>query len=411
MNILHVISQHPESTGSGIYLQNLMHQAAIAGHRNFLVAGISGEIPPRLEGIAPEACRFVRFATGDLDFAIPGMSDVMPYPSTRFSDLPLESILLYEQAFAEKIAQAAHDFPIDLVHSHHLWLVSAVTRRVLKRYPMVTSCHSTDLRQYSLCPHLQERVLDECRRIDRILALSAGQAETISNLFTIARGNIDIVGTGFDDRIFNMGWKTEAAPVHLLYAGKLSFAKGVDWLLRIFERLEARPVHLHLAGSGHGEEARECLAAAKKLGERVTVYGSIGQKELAALMQRCHIFILPSFYEGLPLVLLEALASGCRIISTDLPGCLELLENVDANLFELVRLPSMRSVDRPDTKDWDMLDVQLEAAVSKMIDRVMQSPSPRPEEIKTVTAQSNWQAVFRKIAQSYERVISCHRSM
>ena len=408
MNILHVISQHPESTGSGIYLQNLLRQATVAGHRNFLVAGVTGDCLPRLEGIAEDCCRFVRFAGPDLDFAIPGMSDVMPYPSSRFRKLSPESLLRYEQAFAAKVGQVAGEFPTDLVHSHHLWLASAVTRRTLPRVPMVTSCHSTDLRQFMQCPHLQGRVVDDCRKIDRIVALSSSQAERIVSLYAIAPDKIDVAGIGFDEEIFTIKDTRKAGPVQLLYAGKLSYAKGVDWLLRVFGRLDEQALHLHLAGSGSGEEARECLEMAARMGQRVTVHGPLSQQELAGLMRRCHVFVLPSFYEGLPMVLLEALASGCRIVTTDLPGCLELLEKAGPDLVEFVTLPPLGAIDRPDARDWGLLDSKLQAALSAMTRRVASTPSPPYAEIAKITGRSSWKTVFEKIAQAYDRARRCH---
>lgn len=404
MNILHIISQHPESTGSGIYLQNLMRQAAAAGHGNYLVAGVSGDRLPRLEGIEPESCRLVRFSGKDLDFTIPGMSDVMPYPSSRFRELTSESILTYERTFAETIGEAARDFPIDIIHSHHLWLASAVSRRVLPDFPLVTSCHSTDLRQFVRCSHLRDRVLEDCRAIDLILALSSHQAEKIHSLYGVDRKKIEVVGAGFADDLFYLGKKPESPPVHLLYAGKLSQAKGVDWLLRVYEGLAGLPIHLHLAGSGHGKEARHIRELANQSGHRITVHGALSQQNLAGLMRRCHIFILPSFYEGLPLVLLEALASGCRIVTTNLPGCLEVLDTVAADLVELVNLPAMRAIDRPDDADWKKLDRALATALHTMIERVVQTPSPPPHTVEASTARSSWQMVFRKIVELYARV-------
>ncbi|KGO34151.1 MAG: glycosyltransferase family 4 protein [Desulfoprunum sp.] len=403
MNILHVISQHPESTGSGIYLQNLMRQAAAAGHRNFLVAGISADRAPHLEGISEDCCRVVRFSGGDLDFPIPGMSDVMPYASSRFGALSSEAIMDYERAFAAVIGAAGRDFPIDIVHSHHLWLASAVARRVLPGLPLVVSCHSTDLRQFVQCPHLRGRVLDDCRRIDSILALSAGQAEQIAGLYGVDGKKIEVIGTGFDDRMFTFSDKPATGPVQLLYAGKLCHAKGVDWLLRVFARLGSQPVHLHLAGSGAGGEARECLDLAGGLARRVTVHGALSQIDLARLMQRCHVFVLPSFYEGVPLVLLEALASGCRIVTTNLPGCLELLDKVSCDLVEFVDLPPMATIDRPDPRHWGLLEDRLAMAVAAMIRRAEQSPTPSRDEVETITARSGWGVVFRKIAAVYER--------
>mgnify|MGYP001217470474 CR=1 FL=1 len=403
MNILHVISQHPESTGSGIYLQNLMRQAAMAGHRNLLVAGVSADRAPSLEGIAADCCRFVRFAGGDLDFAIPGMSDVMPYASSRFGALSFEAILDYERAFAVAIGAAGRDFPVDIIHSHHLWLVSAVARRVLPDLPLVASCHSTDLRQFEQCPHLRDRVVDDCRRIDAILALSAGQAERIAGLYAVDRRRIEVIGTGFDEQRFTFSAKAATGPVQLLYAGKLSHAKGVDWLLRVFARLGDQPIHLHLAGSGVGGEAGGCLALAAGLAPRVTVHGALSQVELARLMQRCHVFVLPSFYEGLPLVLLEALASGCRIITTNLPGCVELLDQAGPDLVEFVELPPMATIDRPDPQHWGLLDDRLATAVAAMVRRVERFPTPSAAAVRSITARSGWGMMFRKIAAVYER--------
>jgi glycosyltransferase involved in cell wall biosynthesis len=403
MNILHVISQHPASTGSGIYLQNLLRQAVAAGHRNFLVAGSANGWKPVLDGIDESSCRFVTFAGGDLDFVMPGMSDVMPYASSRFSEMTAEEVSRYEDAFAGKIRDITSLFTIDIIHSHHLWLVSAVARRTLPDVPMVTSCHSTDLRQYLRCPHLQEYVLGECRKIDRILALSSGQAQQITGLYGIEPDRIDVIGSGFDDRLFTFSEKSGERPVHLLYAGKLSYAKGVDWLLRVCAGLPAADVHLHLVGAGFGKEGEQCLKLARQIGEGVTVHGVLSQVQLARLMQKCHVFILPSFYEGLPLVLLEALASGCRIVATALPGCRELLAGAAADLVAFVDLPAMSAIDRPDPDDWEELDARLEDAIRKMTHRVTVSPAPSLQEITAITGRAKWELVFSRIEEAYAR--------
>lgn len=409
MKILHLISQHPESTGSGFYLQNIIRQAAAAGHRNSLIAGITGERMPLFPGIDRDCCRLIRFGGGngaDLDFAVPGMSNVMPYPSSRFDTLTEQQLSDYECAFAEKVHLAAAEFAPDILHSHHLWLASAIARRVLPDMPMVTSCHSTALRQYVQCPHLRERVLADCLKIDRVLALSHDQAAQIREIYGIAAERIDVVGGGYDDTLFMVRNKAAAPPVHLLYAGKLSLAKGVDWLLRTFIGLQDRRLHLHLAGSGAGEETRQCLQLAEKGGASVTVHGRMSQQQLARVMGRCHIFVLPSFYEGLPLVLLEALAAGCRIIATDLPGSRELLRDVGPKLASLVGLPALATIDRPDVKDWQLLEENLGRAITDMADRVCMAPCPPLAEISRITSRFNWQSVFGRVLSSYEKAIA-----
>ena len=87
-------------------------------------------------------------------------------------------------------------------------------------------------------------------------------------------------------------------PVQIIYAGKLSNSKGVPWMLKAFSKLENSNWKLHLVGSGSGKEKEECLKLAKRLGDKVETHGAIHQSELANIMKRSHIFILPSFYEG-----------------------------------------------------------------------------------------------------------------
>ena len=87
MKILHIISQRPECTGSGIYLQAIMKQAALKGYTNHLVAGIPDATTPDPDIIDHNLCTFVRFETDKLPFPVTGMSDVMPYESSRFSEM------------------------------------------------------------------------------------------------------------------------------------------------------------------------------------------------------------------------------------------------------------------------------------------------------------------------------------
>jgi len=406
MRILHLISQHPEATGSGVTLQNIIREAAASGHENFLVAGISDRNSGPIGGLAADRCRFIRFGGGDLNFTIPGMSDVMPYPSSRFGELTTAQLEIYEKVFADTLRAAVDDFGPDIIHSHHLWLATAVTRKILPSIPLVTSCHSTDLRQFVSCPHLQVRVQPYCCQVTRVLALSDDQAKKITALYGIGSERIDVVGGGFDDTLFYYSEKRQVPPVQLLYAGKLSYAKGVDWLLRTIAGLKKTNLHLHLVGSGSGSEAEACRELAGQLDQAVTVHGRLSQEELARLMRQCHLFVLPSFYEGLPLVLLEALASGCRVIATDLPGCLELLAGVPDELASLVKLPVMRHIDQPEPGDWPLLEKRLAETIRLMAKRVCSQPSPTAESCLHSISSFSWSSVFARVEKVYARALT-----
>ena len=78
LKILHVLSQRPDSTGSGIYVQAMIREATAFGYDNLLVAGLSSTMSDVTECIEQDKSIFVNFHNADVSYQIPGMSDVMP---------------------------------------------------------------------------------------------------------------------------------------------------------------------------------------------------------------------------------------------------------------------------------------------------------------------------------------------
>jgi glycosyltransferase involved in cell wall biosynthesis len=342
----------------------------------------------------------------DLDFPIPGMSDVMPYRSSIFSTLTSQQLAAYQDTFKNFIQEAVRAFQPDILHSHHLWIASSVARDCAPHIPMVTTCHSTCLRQYALCPAIGPTMSRNFRKIDGIMALSAFQKREIIDIHGIAPERIEVVGGGYDGDIFYPGVKTLKGPVEILYAGKLSRSKGVPWLLQALRQLEDLPWTLHLAGDGSGLEKQLCLDLAAQFGSRVVIHGSLDHDRLAHLMRMAHIFILPSFSEGLPLVLIEALASGCRIIATALPGIREILGGNENRMIQLVEIPELETVDAPYDKDLQYLEDLLAASVRRGIAEVIENGEPDLAFVKRMTAGHTWREVFAKIDSLYSRVSS-----
>lgn len=405
MRILHIISQIPNFTGSGKYLQALMRCAAGRGHENFLVAGIQGDFKLDASVIRGHNCRYIRFDGQDLDFPIPGMSDVMPYRSSVFSKLSEQQRALYAQAFETAVREAVRLFQPDILHSHHLWIASSVARECIPDLPLVTTCHSTCLRQYSLCGGLGRTLSPNLRKLDGIMALSRFQKQEICDIHGIDPEQIEVVGGGYDDTLFYYRGKAASGPIEILYAGKLSRSKGVPWLLQALRRLVDHPWVFHLVGEGSGSEKQQCLDLAAELGSRVVLHGPLEHARLAALMRKAHIFVLPSFSEGLPLVLMEALASGCRLIATSLPGIREILGDSQGRMIQLLDIPELETVDVPYDKDLPYLEDLLVAALLAGIAEVEKNREPDMELVGRVTAGFTWPQVFVKVERVYERAL------
>jgi glycosyltransferase involved in cell wall biosynthesis len=406
MKILHLLSQRPDSTGSGIYVQAMIREAALNGFDNFLVAGLCSSGCDDNVCITPDRSMYLNFYDADVSFPIPGMSDVMPYDSSKFCDLSEENLIEYEIAFSMLLKRAVELFKPDLIHSHHLWIVSSLTRRIFPHIPLVTTCHGSDLRQFQNCGHLQGMVLQGCREIDFVMALSQAQKDEIVRLYDIAADKIIVIGAGYNDTFFYPTPKPDPNPVQLVYAGKLSNAKGVPWLLRALASIRFPEWQLHLVGSGSGEEKEYCLKLTKKLGKRVIVQGALPQESLAEILRQSHILVLPSFFEGLPLVILEGLASGCRIVATDLPGVKELIGNAETDFINLVPTPRLRFIDQPYSEDEMLFEQQLGEALKQQIEAAVSSADIDLSPIQDTLDAYTWTGIFNKVKQVYTKCLS-----
>jgi glycosyltransferase involved in cell wall biosynthesis len=107
------------------------------------------------------------------------------------------------------------------------------------------------------------------------------------------------------------------APV-VLGVGRLEARKGFDVLIRAVARVRrSRAVRLVILGEGPDREALGELARAEGVAEAVDLAGWTSNP--FAFMARADLFVLASDYEGLPGVLIQAMACGCPVVSTDCP--------------------------------------------------------------------------------------------
>lgn len=121
----------------------------------------------------------------------------------------------------------------------------------------------------------------------------------------------------------------------VLCVGRLSSSKGQRVLLQAMKRLADRAIYpqLILAGAGEEEPVLRQMACALGLEPQVKFLGAVNADTVQSLYQHADVFVLPSFAEGIPVVLMEAMASGVPCISTQITGIPELIENYKTGLL------------------------------------------------------------------------------
>ncbi len=116
---------------------------------------------------------------------------------------------------------------------------------------------------------------------------------------------------------------------HLLFVGRLAAVKGIPVLFEALHQLRSASLNLRLTLIGDGPERAQLEREARNLGlaSSITFAGYRSQAEVAAALHETDIFVLPSFAEGVPVVLMEALASAVPVITSRIAGIPELVED------------------------------------------------------------------------------------
>ncbi len=113
----------------------------------------------------------------------------------------------------------------------------------------------------------------------------------------------------------NVTWKE---PFKLLFLGVLIKRKGVNDLLEAVAMIKDKVnIECVIAGSGKEEDELKKRCSELKIEDSVTFKGWINGKEKIQLLEECQMLVLPSYNEGLPIAILEAISYGMPVISTD----------------------------------------------------------------------------------------------
>jgi glycosyltransferase involved in cell wall biosynthesis len=140
---------------------------------------------------------------------------------------------------------------------------------------------------------------------------------------------LEVSRLGVDPTRFKPEPRERTGPFEVLCVGRLVPAKGQQVLLDAVARLIAQGRDLRLTLVGAGPQSDELGQQVRALGieDRVELVGGISQDHIAAYYRRAHCFALASFAEGIPVVLMEAMAMGLPCVTTRITGVPELIRD------------------------------------------------------------------------------------
>ena len=248
--------------------------------------------------------------------------------------LPSAGAFLFAQIVG-RIREIQRTQKVDLIHAHGA-LPCGHAAMLLSRelgVPFVVSVHGLDAystvqvggRSGEWCRRISQRTYSASRRV---ICISEHVREQV--LEGVGRGcRTSVVYNGVDSDLFAPSTTPPSEPAVILSVGNLIPIKGHETLIRAIASLKegfSSPI-LEIIGTGPEQPRLQEIANKLGCGDRVRFLGKKSRRETAEAMRRCTIFALPSRYEGLGCVYLEAMSTAKPVIGCRGQGIAEIIQH------------------------------------------------------------------------------------
>jgi glycosyltransferase involved in cell wall biosynthesis len=409
------------TTGSGVVASELASRLANRGNDITLVYGTNRNDLERTSVQPVAQTYYVRFNSSEQDglpFPVVGMSNEMPYPSTTFSSLKGDRLDLYIDVWRKHIRQSIQVAKPDIIHVHHLWLLAHIAHEVAPEIPIVVSLHGTDLHRTVDAPHIRDLITLSVKGIRRFIVLNRQMIQDTCNIYGVDAKNFVILGNGFAGEIFHpfvqprtsisfLSGVLDSIPL-VTFIGKFARWKGLHHLLNAFARIDPSSGDAPLliiagAGSVSVEEGYQQQARHLGVGDRVRFVGHLTHNEVAQLLNTSRVFVLPSFHEPFGLVLLEAIACGCRVISANQGGPSEFVPNELRENKNALLIPGLPSVE-PTPDDATSYECSLASAILTQIQKPLEIR--QRQQISATVATLTWEAYIDRLLLEYDMLLN-----
>ena len=218
--------------------------------------------------------------------------------------------------------------------------------------------------------------------------------------YGIEKKRISVIGNGYNPDIFSvMGPRQELPGKVVVCAGKFASWKGFRFAIRACAQISTK-CQLVILGTGTEIEQMKLSDEAENLGIKVAFPGHVTHPEIAKWMRRADVFVLPSVHEPFGLVLLEALACGCRTVASGSGGPKDIIttELIQEGLATLVN-PLKSSL----SNDENCYTEEFAQAIQSHLQ--CETTIGQRNYIAKSVCEMTWGAVYENIRERYMNVI------
>jgi glycosyltransferase involved in cell wall biosynthesis len=217
--------------------------------------------------------------------------------------------------------------PVDFIYAQGFtgWMAAEMRMKGKLATPLFVNLHGLEMFQpvFGLKAKLQQKMLQGPAKFiianaDFVYSLGGKLTEILKQL--TAPEKILVQSIGLDKNWLSASIPQPKAPVQFVFVGRAEKRKGMDLLRELMLKTDSKKAHFHIVGNWSAKDRIK--------GEQVTYHGLIKEEtKLQAILDQAQILICPSYSEGMPTVILEAMSRGLAVIATDVGGVCELVSS------------------------------------------------------------------------------------
>ncbi len=287
----------------------------------------------------------------------------------------LQSLMVFLSIFPV-LSRLKKERQCQIINAHFIYPdgVAACWAARQLHLPIVLSARGTDINQYAYYRFRRPQIIFALLKASQITAVSETLTKQIIAL-GVPHTKVSHIANGIDHTAFypqdpiacRRQLRLDPTLPHLLFVGRFSEEKNIATLIEAVRMLQDKNHHrfdLHLVGQGTLETELKERARSLKYPDWIHFQGARGHEEIPVWLGAAAALCLPSLREGMPNVVLEALASGRPVIASKVGGSVNLIKNEkNGYLYEPNTAAELaRAIEMTLSQGWDVATITASVA-------------------------------------------------